>query len=454
MNENCGLKNISKKIKSKNISINSKEIKKNDIFFGIKGKSNDGSKFSDEAIKKGAAFCIVNSNKNGNRKKIKVNNPLKTLTESAFKLREVTKSIMISITGSSGKTSLKELLAFALSKLSPTSYSKHSYNNKFGVPLSMFNIKKKHNFSILEVGMDKKGEIDKLTKIIKPDLGIITNISYAHIKNFNNLDQIARAKAEIMNNIVSNGTIILNADDKYFKFFNKIAKNKNLKVISFGKKNRSSNIRLLKMKKKSSKIKLVIGINNAKKTFTINQELQPYLMNILASITVLSQFFNLKQISQNIFLNFKIPNARGNLFKVNINKKSILVTDESYNSNPLSLNFAVQNFDNFQTSRKKILILSDMLELGKFSKKLHADAAKNINKSKINKIYVYGKYVKETFKNIVKNKKGEIFKNKNEIYRLVLKNFDNNHHFMFKGSNSTGLKEVVSNIKKRNIYAL
>ena len=87
--------------------INSKEIKKNDIFFGLKGKSNDGSKFADEAIKKGAAFCIVNSNKNRNTKKIKVNNPLKTLTEVASKLREVTNSTIISITGSSGKTSLK-----------------------------------------------------------------------------------------------------------------------------------------------------------------------------------------------------------------------------------------------------------------------------------------------------------------------------------------------------------
>ncbi len=454
LNENCGLKKINKKMNSKNILINSKKIKKNDIFFGLKGKSNDGSKFADEAIKKGAAFCIVNSNKNGNTKKIKVNNPLKTLTEVASKLREVTNSTIISITGSSGKTSLKELLAFAFSKLTPTSYSKHSYNNKFGVPLSLFNIKKKHKFSILEVGMDKEGEIDKLTGIIKPDLGIITNISYAHIKNFNNLDQIAKAKAEIMNNIIPNGKIILNADDSYFNFLKKIAKKRNLKVISFGINNRLSNIKLLKIKKKLFKVKLLVEINNVKKIFVINKDLEPYLINILASITVLSQFFDLKQISQSIFSNFKIPNARGNLFKINFDKKSILVTDESYNSNPLSLNFAIRNFDNVKTKRKKILILSDMLELGKFSKKLHIDSARYINKTKIDKVYVYGKYVKDTFKNLVKNKKGEIFKNKNEIYHFVRKNIDNNHHFMFKGSNSTGLQEVVSNIKKRKVYAL
>ena len=302
--------------------------------------------------------------------------------------------------------------------------------------------------------MDKKGEIDKLTGIIKPDLGIITNISYAHIKNFNNLNQIAKAKAEIMNNIIPNGKILLNADDNYFNFLKKIAKRKNLKVISFGIKNRLSNIKLLKIKKNLFKIKLVVGINNAKKNFIINQDLEPYLINILASITVLSQFFDLNHINQNIFSNFKIPNARGNLFKINSNKKSIIVTDESYNSNPLSLNFAIRNFDNIKTKRKKILILSDMLELGKFSKKLHIDSARYINKTKINKVYVYGKYVKDTFRNLVQNKKGKIFKNKNEIYHFVRKNIDNNHHFMFKGSNSTGLQEVVSNIKKGKIYAL
>ena len=159
-----------------------------------------------------------------------------------------------------------------------------------------------------------------------------------------------------MNNIITNGKMILNADDNYFNFLKKIAKKKNLKVISFGINNNLSNIKLLKIKKNLFKVKLLVGINTVKKTFVINKDLEPYLINILASITVLSQFFDLKQISQNIFSNFKIPNARGNLFKINFDKKSILVTDESYNSNPLSLKFAIRNFDNVKTKRKKINI--------------------------------------------------------------------------------------------------
>ena len=95
-----------------------------------------------------------------------------------------------------------------------------------------------------------------------------------------------------------------------------------------------------------------------------------------------------------------------------------------------------------------------MLELGKFSKYLHINAAKSINKTKINKIYVYGRHVRYLYKNLTKNKQGKVLKNKNEIYDLVRNNIDNNHHFMFKGSNSTGLQEVVSNIKKGKIYAI
>ena len=258
----------------------------------------------------------------------------------------------------------------------------------------------------------------------------------------------------MMNNIILDGTIILNMDDNYFNYLKEIAIQKKLKIISFSKKNNFSNIGLIKIIKKFSKLKLMIRVNNTKKDFIINQNLKPYLTNILATIAVLSKFFDLNKIDRNIFLNFKIPKARGDIVKISFKKKSILLTDESYNSNPLSLNFAIKNFDSVKTKKKKILVLSDMLELGKFSKYLHIKVAKSINKTKINKVYVYGRYVRDLYKNLKKTKQGKVLKNKNEIYELVRNNIDNNHHFMFKGSNSTGLQEVVSNIKKRKIYAI
>ena len=226
---------FSLKTEIKNISINSKEIKKNDVFFAIKGKNKDGNLFIKDAFNRGASLAIVNKiNKSKNiSKQIKVKNTLSFLTEVSSKLRENSLSKIIGITGSTGKTSLKELIGKTLKKISKVTYSAKSYNNKFGVPLSLFNLKKNDKFGIFEMGMDKKGEIDYLSKIIKPDVGVITNISYAHAKNFKNIKQIALAKSEIIHNVKDGGALVLNADDPFYNFHKKIALKKKLKIYTF-----------------------------------------------------------------------------------------------------------------------------------------------------------------------------------------------------------------------------
>ena len=155
--------NISSKLKIKNISINSKEIKRDNIFFAIKGKNKNGNLFVKEAFANGASLAVVNNQKKS-KKKIVVKDTLKFLTEAASILRDNLSSKIISITGSCGKTSLKELTGKSLNKISKTTYSPKSFNNKFGVPLSLFNLKKNDDFGIFEIGMDKKGEIDYLIK--------------------------------------------------------------------------------------------------------------------------------------------------------------------------------------------------------------------------------------------------------------------------------------------------
>ena len=201
--------NLNYNLKNRNIlinsaSINSKKINKNSIFIGIKGKKYDGNLFAGEAIKNGASLALSNK-KNMGSKIIYNQNPLNFLNKISVKLRKSLDAKYIAITGSAGKTSVKELTGFCLNKLAKTYYSKKSFNNKYGVPLSIFNTPQSKKFVVLEVGMDKKGEIDNLTKLIKPNLGLITNISYAHIQNFKNLNQIAHAKGELINNIIHNG---------------------------------------------------------------------------------------------------------------------------------------------------------------------------------------------------------------------------------------------------------
>ena len=447
-------KNISSKLKITNASINSKEIKKNNVFFAIKGKNKDGNLFIKEALNKGASLAITN-NKNKSKKEIVVKDTLKFLTEASSILRENLPSKIISITGSCGKTSLKELIGKSLNKISQTTYSPKSFNNKFGVPLSLFNLKKNDDFGIFEIGMDKKREIDYLSKIIKPDVGVITNISYAHIKNFENINQIALAKSEIIKNIKDDGYLILNKDDKFYNFHKKIGLKRNLKILSFSLKNKSALINLNSISKEKSKYKVCININKTKKFFYSNSFFENDLKNILASITIISIFKDIHKLNKNFFYDHKVITGRGDIMKVKLFKKNLYLVDESYNSNPLSLKSAIKNFDMIKVDNsKKHLVLGDMLELGKYSKKLHMEIGKIINKTSLKNINVIGEHVKWIFNSLNKNKRGILIKKKLQIIDLIKNNLNNNDYLMIKGSNSTGLNSLTNQIKTGKIHAL
>jgi len=446
--------NISSKLKINNVSINSKEIKKNNVFFAIRGKNKDGNLFINEALNKGASLAIVN-NKNKSNKIIVVKNTLKFLTEASSILRENLSGKIISITGSCGKTSLKELIGRSLNKISQATYSPKSFNNKFGVPLSLFNLKKNDNFGIFEIGMDKKGEIDFLSKIIKPDVGVITNISHAHIKNFKNINQIALAKSEIIKNIKDDGYLILNKDDKFYNFHKKIGLKRKLKILSFSLNNKSATTNLISISKEKNKYKINIRNNKIKKYFYSNSFFENDLQNLLATITIISIFKNIHKLDKNIFYDHKVANGRGDITKVKLFEKNFYLVDESYNSNPLSLKSALKNFDMLKVDNsKKHLVLGDMLELGKYSKKLHIEIGKSINKTSLKNVNIIGEYIKWTFNELNKRRKGIVIKKKFQIIDLIKNTINNNDYLMIKGSNSTGLNSLANQIKTGKINAL
>ncbi len=455
LNETSKNQDIYLKTKIKKGSINSKDIKKNDIFFAIKGKNKDGNKFINEAFNNGASLAVVNniSKLKKNSKKIKVKDTLKFLTKISEIVRRNFSSKIIAITGSCGKTSLKELLKQTLNKFGKVTSSPKSFNNRYGVPLSLFNLNLKHDFGVFEVGMDKKGEINSLSKIIKPNIGIITNISYAHAKNFNNIKQIALAKSELINNIETNGFIVLNADDKFFNLHKEIAKKKKLNILSFGK-SKKANVKFANIRREKYRFKVSLIINNKKKDFYISNNFENFIKNLMGVITIISIFKNPVELDKNIFYKFKTPEGRGDIVKIKIKKKNINLIDESYNSNPLSLKSAIQNFNLIKTNSKKHMILGDMLELGKHSKKLHQKMSKIINSTSIDKVNVLGKHIIETYKNIQTQKKGLILKENSQIFDLIKNNINNNDYLMIKGSNSTGLNRFASSIKKGNTNAL
>ncbi len=433
--------------------INSQEVKKNDIFFAIKGKKKDGNKFVNQAFKNKASIVVLNrvQNKFEINKQIKVKDTLKFLTDAAKIFRSSISTKIIAITGSCGKTTLKEMLGDTLRKISKVSISPKSYNNKYGVPLSLLNFNKNDDFGVLEVGMDKKGEIDYLSKIIQPDVSVITNINFAHIKNFKSIKHIALAKSEIIQNTNPGGYVILNADDNFFSLHKKIVIQNNLKLVSFGIKSKQSNIKFLDIKKKKDHFQLWIQINKVKKYFLVSNNFQNNIYNILAALAVMSIYKNILQLDKNIFFKFKVPQGRGDISKIKFLKKNINLVDESYNSNPLSLKSAVLNYDKIKTKKnKKYLLLGDMLELGDHSKKLHESLAAIINRTKINKVFIKGHYMKYMFEKLVDSKKGRVLYNKSQIIDLIRNDLNNNDILMVKASNATGFNKIIKEIKGLN----
>ena len=301
--------------------------------------------------------------------------------------------------------------------------------------------------------LEKKSK--NLSKIVKPEVAVITNIAGAHFKNFNTLKDIAKAKAEIINNISKNGDIILNADDKFFSFLSNKAKENQINITSFSLK-KKSDIYLMSIKKIKNYFRLNINVKNKTFYFDTKYSTNNFVNNILACISTMFVLnLNLNKMRKK-FVGFKIPEGRGDIKTVKKFNKRFKFIDESYNASPLSMTTAINNMNFYKDNKnhRKLVFLGDMLELGKKTKKFHKALSVTINKSNIDKVFVCGKYIKETFNYLSTNKKGKVFKNIKEAHVHFSKILHNNDLLMVKGSNATGLNQFSKNIKKGQISAI
>ena len=428
------------------LSIDSRTIKKDNLFLTIRGKNNDGSKFIPEVLKKGIKFIISSKKINKFKKKvIKVDDEIKLLNYFAHRKRDLSNAKIFAITGSAGKTSLKNLITDLLNNFGATFSSPKSFNNHLGVPLSLSQLKTEHKYGVFEVGMSKQGEINKLSKLIRPHIGVITNIGEAHIENFKNLKGIANAKGELISNIKKNGTIILNRDDKYFNNLKKKAKLKELKIVSFGM-SKKSNVFPISVKKIKNKIRLIVKIYDQILKFNI-KNLNIY--NVLASLAVLKEInLDLNQVI-NLFMKYEPTEGRGKIYKIKRYNKKFKLIDESYNANPLSVKIAINNFNFIKKQKsKKYLLLGDMLELGDKSETLHKNLSKVINNSDIDKVFIKGSKALATYININKKKRGNIFQLEDDVDIILNDIIANNDYLMIKGSNATGLNRLTKKMIK------
>ncbi len=426
-----------KKVNFDGLSTDSRTLKKDNLFLAIKGKKNDGNKFINRVLKKGAGCVATPLNvKKKNKKIIKIKNSILFLNQFAKLKRENSLAKIIAITGSVGKTSLKDQVKTLLENFGSVYSSPKSFNNHLGVPISLANLNFNHHYGIFEIGMSNAGEIKNLSKIVRPHIGVITNIGEAHLENFKNIKGIAKAKSELIENIEEGGRIILNRDDKFFYYLSKKAKFYNLKISSFGK-HKSSDIRLEKVIKKSKYSKILISVKSKRLKLEIREQ---NIYNILALITVLNELnVDFNKIKTK-FKTLELSEGRGKKYNISRYKRKFKLIDESYNANPSSVKNAIKNLDMIKKKKfKKYLILGDMLELGSKSKKYHEELSKVINNSDIDKVFVKGKKTIFTYKRLNKDKRGNILQNNEDIDLSLEHMISNNDYLMIKGSNATGL---------------
>jgi len=443
-------------LKFEGVSINSKNIKKGNLFVAIKGKNYDGHIFTREALENKASYSVVqkNINKLDKKKLIKYPNTINFLKKLAILKRNNINVKVIAITGSSGKTTLKTLIGKTLNEYGKTYFSQKSYNNHIGVPLSLCNLENDHKYGVFEIGMSNPGEVRRLSSLVKPDIAIITNIGEAHIENFNNLNGIAKAKSEIIENINKGGYLILNRDDKYFNYLFNLAKKRSVNVLSFGLSS-PANAKLIRNTSYKNFNHLHCKVLNKNVYLKVKNINSLIILNILSTLLTLHILdLDLSNIV-NLSDNFKLSEGRGKKHLISRYKKKFQLIDESYNANPSSVKNAIINLSNIKRNHeKKFLLLGDMLELGKGSDNYHKNLARFINSSDIDKLFVYGKNAFKVYQKTYKSKQGNILQNLNDFDEVFSNIINKNDYLMIKGSNATGLNRLSKKIISGHKHAL
>lgn len=418
------------------ISINSKKIKKDDIFIAIKGLNFDGHDYINEAFKNGAIAAIISDEEKISKNTILVNDTKKSLADIASLILMKFKPFVIGITGSNGKTTTKELIKSILDSNYGTNKilaTQANYNNDIGLPLTIFNLNSEHSHIVLEMGMNHPKEISYLANIAPPNFAVITNIGEAHIENFKNREAIANEKKDILRNLKAEGTAILPKDSEFFNFLVKDLKN--VKVLSFGmRKDADISCELLDHKK--------ILIKTPKYDLEIKSKLLGHnnISNILAAVTCAYQLkINPTKIKEGIENITPIPSR----LELKEGKKRAAIIDDTYNANPSSFLSAIEVLNEFPG--KKILVIGDMAELGENSRIYHQELSRSIKETKIDITLGLGKYTKEIITLLGRN--NTWFRSKDDLVKHLYSCMKGST-ILVKGSRSMKMEEIVKKLIK------
>lgn len=410
-------------LKSNGVSTDSRKVKKNDIYFSLKGPNFNGNEFAKSAIEKGACYAIVDQKEYViDKTYILVEDCLKTLQNLANYHRKNSKAKIIGLTGSNGKTTSKELIFSVLKNKFKTIATTGNLNNHIGVPLTLLSIKEDTEIAIIEMGANHLKEIETLSNIADPDYGYITNFGKAHLEGFKNLEGVIKGKSELYNHLINKSRLIfINNRDKKQVELTKEYSNK----FTFGEQNSDSIFSV-----KSINPTINISIDNI--LIETNLFGQYNIDNIAAAICI-GKYFNLDNENIKAGIERYIPeNNRSQIIKKGSNK----IILDAYNANPTSMQLALSSFNDMK-EEKKIVFIGDMFELGENSHQMHQEIVYTVEKMNFDQTFIIG----DLFNKTKHSSNIKSFKNLNDLKG----NMDeiSNSAILIKGSRGMKLENIL-----------
>jgi UDP-N-acetylmuramoyl-tripeptide--D-alanyl-D-alanine ligase len=437
------------------LSIDTRTIKLGEAFFAIQGENRDGHDFVDAALKAGAGLAVVSRAKAPAMPQgaplLIVADVLDALNELAQAARARSRAKIVAVTGSVGKTTTKEALRLLLGKQGATHASAASYNNHWGVPLSLALMPQATQFGVFEIGMNHAGEITPLTRLVRPHVALITTIAPVHLEFFGTLEAIADAKAEIFLGVEPGGAAVLNADNAQFAHLKAAAQKAGIaRIVAFGEREDAA-ARLLKasLQSETSTVQArILGHDVTYKLGAPGRHVVENSLGVLAAAELLGADLALAALA---LADLKPPTGRGERITLDVPGGSILLIDESYNANPTSVRAALALLGQVQVAGmgRRIAVLGDMLELGPEGAALHAGLAEAVLTQRIDCVFCAGPLMKSLWDALPSERRGGYAATSAALEAELLGAVAAGDAIMVKGSLGSRMGPIVKALRRR-----
>lgn len=433
------------------ISIDSRTITPGEAFFAIKGDRVDGHDYASIAIANGASLLVVSEAKLPALGRltvpmIVVEDVLVGLQKLGMAARDRTPATVIAVTGSVGKTTTKEMLRMALAPSGKVHASVASFNNHWGVPLTLARMPIDTRYGVFELGMNHPGEIGPLSRMVRPDVAIITTIAPAHLGNFSSVDEIADAKAEIFEGVVNGGDAILNRDNPYYERLEQAALAQGVENIhSFGQ-HAKAEFRLAEFDGAAELSTVWVSFGGETREVTIGAPGRHLAENAMAVLAAVSLVGADVDAAIEAFASLSAVKGRGQRHRLKMPEGALTLIDESYNANPASMRAAIAVLASAQPGDdgRRIAVLGDMLEMGEFAPSVHAELAGPLLASGIEHVWLAGPEMVALRDALPENVHVVYFETTDELVNLVTAEVRAGDVVMVKSSLGIGFGKIVA----------